>query len=239
MFDQRKSKSFVNHKSTRAASEQPLNLLKIFNVFPGYWTKASKCSLQVEPLPLEYTPERQQQLEIPDNHSLTSLWKIISVGHSQYEEYNVLDDTKVDSTSEETVYQDDIAEFMYSICKDVDIIQDQSSFHFKFSNIPTQRKSSYLGATSMPCERPKNVQSDSILRSTSFPIEHSINHLINAPRSPHVHPKLPEYDDIVQQFLALKEAAMQKKCMEERSNSLRFQHSTNHWNIAPPPQVHA
>ncbi|KAK1374213.1 hypothetical protein POM88_030406 [Heracleum sosnowskyi] len=244
-------------------------------------------SLQVEPFPLEYTPEWQQQLEIPDNQSLTltslqeslkNTSKIIPengirVRHSGYEESDVhasrisknegneegnkspsaLNYPKIPfpvesykevglfkgCTSEETVYLDDIEEFKYSICKDGDCIQDLSIFSFKVSNIPTERNSSYLRATSMPSERPKNVQSDSILRSSSFPLEHSTNHWSNAPRSPHVHPKLPEYDDIAEQFMALKEAAMQKKCMEERSNSFSFKHSNNHWNNAPlSPQVH-
>ncbi|KAK1393445.1 hypothetical protein POM88_012501 [Heracleum sosnowskyi] len=141
-------------------------------------------------------------------------------------------------TSEETVYLDDIEEFNYSICKDGDSIQDLSIFYFKVSNIPTERKSSFLIATSMPSERPKNDQSDSILRSSSFPFEHSTNHWSIAPRSPHVHPKLLEYDDIAEQFMALKEVAIKKKCVKERSNSFSFKHSTNHWNNAPlSPQV--
>ncbi|TYJ05207.1 hypothetical protein E1A91_A12G149200v1 [Gossypium mustelinum] len=52
----------------------------------------------------------------------------------------------------------------------------------------------YLRATTMPQERPREIHRYSILRTNSMSI-HNPNH---------VHPKLPEYEDIAAKFMALK-----------------------------------
>lgn len=59
----------------------------------------------------------------------------------------------------------------------------------------------YLRATTMPQERPREVHRYSILRSNSLSI-HNPNH---------VHPKLPEYEDIAAKFMALKKEHLQHK----------------------------
>ncbi|GLT86931.1 hypothetical protein SLE2022_050380 [Rubroshorea leprosula] len=60
---------------------------------------------------------------------------------------------------------------------------------------------SYLRAMTMPQERPKNSQKDSILRSISC----------NLPHPNHVHPKLPDCDEITAKFMALKKDYKQNK----------------------------
>nr|GLL34762.1 uncharacterized protein LOC109155862 [Ipomoea trifida] len=58
-------------------------------------------------------------------------------------------------------------------------------------------------AVTMPPERPKeSVVLDSISRSNSFPVQ----------QPDHVHPKLPDYDEIAAKFLALKREKIQNKC---------------------------
>ncbi|XP_019159083.1 PREDICTED: uncharacterized protein LOC109155862 [Ipomoea nil] len=58
-------------------------------------------------------------------------------------------------------------------------------------------------AVTMPPERPKeSVVMDSITRSNSFPVQ----------QPDHVHPKLPDYDEIAAKFLALKREKIQNKC---------------------------
>ncbi|PON78224.1 Vacuolar protein sorting-associated protein [Parasponia andersonii] len=52
----------------------------------------------------------------------------------------------------------------------------------------------YLRNVTMPQERPKDNSKDDFQRSKSFPAENSN----------HVHPKLPDYDDITARFMALK-----------------------------------
>lgn len=68
-----------------------------------------------------------------------------------------------------------------------------------------EEKPSYSRARTMPPERPKDADSDNMLRSNSFPFtdpESSANR--------HVHPKLPDYDELVAKFMALKKANLQK-----------------------------
>lgn len=64
-----------------------------------------------------------------------------------------------------------------------------------------ESKHPYLRAVTMPIERPKDSESDNILRSNSFPIN----------SSPHVHPKLPDYDELAAKFMALKKSNLQNK----------------------------
>ncbi|KAJ4825866.1 hypothetical protein Tsubulata_024315 [Turnera subulata] len=68
--------------------------------------------------------------------------------------------------------------------------------------IRKQGKPPYLRAMTMPQERSKDGQTDNCLRSKSFPIQ-----------SPnHVHPKLPDYDDIAEKFMALKKQNLKNRC---------------------------
>lgn len=58
-------------------------------------------------------------------------------------------------------------------------------------------------AVTMPPERPKDsTVIDSIARSNSFPVQ----------QPDHVHPKLPDYDEISAKFMALKKEKIQSKC---------------------------
>ncbi|KDP24157.1 hypothetical protein JCGZ_25814 [Jatropha curcas] len=76
---------------------------------------------------------------------------------------------------------------------------------YAFSNRPISpltrkaAKPPYLRAMTMPQERHKGDRTENVLRSKSFPIQ-----------SPyHVHPKLPDYDDIAAKFMALKKEHLQ------------------------------
>ncbi|XP_027127565.1 uncharacterized protein LOC113770926 [Coffea eugenioides] len=66
-------------------------------------------------------------------------------------------------------------------------------------------KPSYSRAMTMPPERPKDAGIDSMLRSNSFPFEHP-----ESSSNRHVHPKLPDYDELAAKFMALKKAYLQK-----------------------------
>ena len=63
-------------------------------------------------------------------------------------------------------------------------------------------ESSYLRAMTMPPERARDDCNDNIIRSNSFPQPTNLSH---------VHPKLPDYDDLAAKFTALKKAHQQKK----------------------------
>ncbi|WOH02572.1 hypothetical protein DCAR_0521961 [Daucus carota subsp. sativus] len=76
---------------------------------------------------------------------------------------------------------------------------------------PKQTQHSYTRATTMPPKRPEDDQADSILRSKSFPFQQPTDLWSNAPRSPCIHPKLPDYNELAEQFMALKKAALQKQ----------------------------
>ncbi|KAI4333984.1 hypothetical protein L6164_018728 [Bauhinia variegata] len=65
----------------------------------------------------------------------------------------------------------------------------------------------YSRAITLPPERPKGNK-DKMLRSTSCPSPH--------PR--HVHPKLPDYDDIAARFTALKRERLQNICIPEEKH---------------------
>ncbi|XP_057461216.1 uncharacterized protein LOC130751625 isoform X2 [Actinidia eriantha] len=60
---------------------------------------------------------------------------------------------------------------------------------------------SFFRGTTMPIERSRDSLSDNILRSNSFPFQ----------QPSHVHPKLPDYDQVEAQFMALKRANLQCK----------------------------
>lgn len=59
----------------------------------------------------------------------------------------------------------------------------------------------YSRAMTMPPERPEEVQSEKIPRSNSCPLEHPN----------HVHPKLPDYDEIAAKFSALRKEYLRSK----------------------------
>lgn len=64
-------------------------------------------------------------------------------------------------------------------------------------------------AMTMPCERPKDSNAtDNIGRSNSFPFSQSYDGY-----SPcrHIHPKLPDYDELAAKFMELKRENLQKK----------------------------
>lgn len=61
--------------------------------------------------------------------------------------------------------------------------------------------SPYSRADTMPPERPKEDRTEAMLRSNSCPFQYPN----------HVHPKLPDYDDISAKFLALKKELVQNK----------------------------
>ncbi|XP_038992888.1 uncharacterized protein LOC120116461 [Hibiscus syriacus] len=64
-----------------------------------------------------------------------------------------------------------------------------------------RRINPYSRAVTMPQERPREIHQYSIVRSNSVP----------AQNPNHVHPKLPEYEDIAAKFMALKKERLQKK----------------------------
>lgn len=68
----------------------------------------------------------------------------------------------------------------------------------------------YLRAMTMPTERPKEdcCADNNMGRSNSFPYEQP-SRFCNS--SPHVHPKLPDYDELAAKFMALKKANLQNK----------------------------
>lgn len=73
----------------------------------------------------------------------------------------------------------------------------------------TRKKNSYYSrarAMTMPIQRPNGrISSENVHRSNSFPVEESER--CNSNR--HVHPKLPDYDELAAKFMALKKANLQ------------------------------
>ena len=68
-----------------------------------------------------------------------------------------------------------------------------------------EAKQHYVRAMTMPRERSKENEIDTVLRSRSFPVQ----------SSSHVHPNLPDYDDIAAKFEALKKEHLRSKCQVE------------------------
>lgn len=80
-----------------------------------------------------------------------------------------------------------------------------------------ENQQTYLRAMTMPPERPKDIQGNNFLRSNSFPFQQPSDLLSNAySTSPHVHPKLPDYDELAAKFMALKKEVLQKKNQESK-----------------------
>ncbi|KAF6163135.1 hypothetical protein GIB67_024999 [Kingdonia uniflora] len=72
----------------------------------------------------------------------------------------------------------------------------------------------YMRAVTMPPERPKGPATDLILRSASFQLQQPDHSSRSSSSScPHIHPKLPDYDDLAARFKAMKETT--------RVNSMR------------------
>ncbi|XP_044466882.1 uncharacterized protein LOC123196818 isoform X2 [Mangifera indica] len=73
---------------------------------------------------------------------------------------------------------------------------------------PTSKRPqpSYMTVKSMPVERPKESHISNILRSNSLPCKYP----------EHVHPKLPDYDDIAAKFTALRKERQQNKQQESK-----------------------
>lgn len=89
--------------------------------------------------------------------------------------------------------------------------QQKSMAEEKYDSPTRKRVSGYLRNMTMPQERSKRDRSEMFTRSSSC-----------SSRNPsHVHPKLPDYDDIAAKFLALKEEHMQNnKCAYEANNRI-------------------
>ncbi|XP_043712794.1 uncharacterized protein LOC122661465 [Telopea speciosissima] len=76
------------------------------------------------------------------------------------------------------------------------------------------RQPPYLRAQTMPLERPQNGSSDvKVIRSASFQLKQTNNSTgsSSSSSSSHVHPKLPDYDDLAAKFKALKKEHLQSK----------------------------
>ncbi|XP_073030474.1 uncharacterized protein [Primulina eburnea] len=64
-----------------------------------------------------------------------------------------------------------------------------------------------LGAMTMPNARPVEIATDNMFRSNSFPLD--------TPRScRHIHPKLPDYDELTAKFMALKRENLQRRASQ-------------------------
>ncbi|KAL7002376.1 hypothetical protein U1Q18_003531 [Sarracenia purpurea var. burkii] len=69
----------------------------------------------------------------------------------------------------------------------------------------------YLRALTMPPERPNDCHADNFLRSNSFPFQQPSCLGNGSSTFRHVHPKLPDYDQIAAKFMALKKANLNHK----------------------------
>ncbi|WMV39213.1 hypothetical protein MTR67_032598 [Solanum verrucosum] len=84
-----------------------------------------------------------------------------------------------------------------------------STSRMTYQRARDENQAPYLRAMTMPIERPKVCLIDNFLRSSSFPVQEPGN---GSYENRHVHPKLPNYDEIEATFLALKKEKLQKKC---------------------------
>ncbi|KAJ4981213.1 hypothetical protein NE237_032050 [Protea cynaroides] len=110
------------------------------------------------------------------------------------------------SMKEERVEQEVISDFQ-SICA-----SSHGSCSYVASPLTQRfRQPPYLRAQTMPPERPKNTATDKISRSASceFKQTNHSNGTSSSSSSSHVHPKLPDYDDLAAKFMALKKERLQ------------------------------
>lgn len=84
-----------------------------------------------------------------------------------------------------------------------------STSRMTYQRARNENQAPYLRAMTMPIERPKDGLTENFLRSSSFPVQEPEN---GSSENRHVHPKLPNYDEIAATFLALKKEKLQKKC---------------------------
>ncbi|XP_065874860.1 uncharacterized protein [Euphorbia lathyris] len=110
----------------------------------------------------------------------------------------------VESDTEMELYTFPTTTFGRKSCDFGDIVYEQSNIDRRIatddSNPKKAEKTPYLRAMTMPQERSKTSCPGNVQRSISFPVE-----------SPnHVHPKLPDYDEIAAKFMALKKEHQQK-----------------------------
>ncbi|XP_025887872.2 uncharacterized protein [Solanum lycopersicum] len=84
-----------------------------------------------------------------------------------------------------------------------------STSRMTYQRARDENQAPYLRAMTLPIERPKDCLVDNFLRSSSFPVQEPEN---GSYENRHVHPKLPNYDEIEATFLALKKEKLQKKC---------------------------
>ncbi|XP_016476338.1 uncharacterized protein LOC107797930 [Nicotiana tabacum] len=91
-----------------------------------------------------------------------------------------------------------------------DHLESQECCSFTFSSTSEMTKENqqpYLRTITMPTERPKDNVASNFLRSNSFPFQEPGK---GSPRNSHVHPKLPDYDELAAKFIALKKEKLQK-----------------------------
>ncbi|MCD7471304.1 hypothetical protein HAX54_011640 [Datura stramonium] len=84
-----------------------------------------------------------------------------------------------------------------------------STSRMTYQRARKENQAPYLRAMTMPPERPKDNFTDNFHRSSSFPVQEPGS---GSSENRHVHPKLPDYDEIAATFLALKKEKLQKKC---------------------------
>ncbi|XP_009592284.1 uncharacterized protein [Nicotiana tomentosiformis] len=96
-----------------------------------------------------------------------------------------------------------------------EVLESQERCSFTFSSSaemtdPRSRKENqqpYLRTITMPTERPKDNLANNFLRSNTFPFQEPGK---GSPMNSHVHPKLPDYDELAAKFIALKKEKLQK-----------------------------
>ncbi|KAG8364682.1 hypothetical protein BUALT_Bualt18G0023900 [Buddleja alternifolia] len=72
-----------------------------------------------------------------------------------------------------------------------------------------ENQPAYLRAMTMPNERPNESCIDNIFRSNSYPFEQP--HVNGYSSCRHIHPKLPDYDELAAKFMELKKANLENK----------------------------
>ncbi|WCJ30684.1 lectin protein kinase family protein [Euphorbia peplus] len=129
-------------------------------------------------------------------------------------ERKIEQDFMAESDTEMEMYTFPTNRFRKKSCDFDEIVYEKSNIHRHISPSDSNLKTSspltkkaakppYLRAMTMPQERSKTSCLDNVQRSVSFPVE-----------SPnHVHPKLPDYDEIEAKFMALKKEHLQKKIL--------------------------
>ncbi|PIN06275.1 hypothetical protein CDL12_21175 [Handroanthus impetiginosus] len=156
-------------------------------------------------------PEKQQILPVQDSYPRFEMDKLTV---SQHE------------SCPETTYLDEIEEFTSPVSKDqrlfvfksfgipsnvkrdhrIDLnLEDEKQFFDEKSVSRSPRKMRNANrAMTMPGEGPKETLKDNILRLNSYPFQ-------DKPSCRHIHPKLPDYDELAAKFMEIKRANLQSK----------------------------